>query len=103
MAQWQQRQQNFKDLFSSLKAGDLAGAQKAMSALSPNGQPSSGPMAAIYKALQNGDLQSAQQAAQGMHHHHHASGGAQPTATTTASTSISAQISGLGSQVNTSA
>jgi len=103
MAQWQQRQQNFKDLFSSLKAGDLAGAQKAMAALSPNGQTGNGPMAAIYKALQNGDLQGAQQAAQGMHHHHHMGSAAASNPATATGASLSSLLSGLGSTVNTSA
>jgi hypothetical protein len=103
MAQWQQRQQNVKDLFSSLKAGDLAGAQKAMAALNPNGQAGNGPMAAVYKALQNNDLQGAQQAAQSMHHHHHADSAASAVAAPSVAPSANAQLSGLGSLINTSA
>ena len=103
MAQWQQRQQDFKDLFSSLKAGDLAGAQKAMTALNPSGQSGNGPMAAIFKALQSGDLQGAQQAAQTMHHHHHAGNESVANTVSNPSPSISSVLSGLGGTVNTTA
>jgi hypothetical protein len=107
MAQWQQRQQNVKDLFSSLKAGDLAGAQKAMTALNPSGQTGHGPMAAIFKALQNNDLQGAEQAAQSVHHHHRADSTVGQQAVSSAVPSVApstqGQLTGLGSLINTSA
>jgi hypothetical protein len=100
---WQQRQQDFKDLFSSLKSGDLAGAQTAFSGLSGGsaGVNASSPLAQIGQALQNGDLAGAQQAAQafqanrsgGGHHHHH--GGS--SAAGTASSATPAAATGTGS------
>ena len=72
--QWQQRNQSVKDLFSALNAGDLSGAQQAISKIpTGNTDNAQGPFAAISKALAANDLQGAQQAAQSMHgrHHHH--------------------------------
>ena len=109
----QQRQQNVKDLFSALKAGDLAGAQKAMGAISGNSSSAAstdGPFAAISKALQSGDLKAAQQAAQSMHGHHHhhaaaATAAVNPAIAPTASVADSAVVTalGLGQNVNTTA
>jgi len=62
-----------------------------------------GPFAAISKALQSGDIQAAQQAAQAMqgHHHHHA----HATSGTTAApaNSNAAAALGVGQNVNLSA
>ncbi len=65
---WQQRQQNFKALGSSLQSGDLAGAQQAFATIMANNpaaasNPNS-PLAQIGQALQSGNLAGAQQAAQ---------------------------------------
>ena len=85
----------FKQLSSSLSAGDLSGAQAAFQSLqqmmqqsgkATNASDASSPFAALGQALQSGDLAGAQsafaqmqQAHKGHHHHHH--GGAQPTQT----------------------
>jgi hypothetical protein len=105
---FQQMRQDFKDLASTLQSGDLSGAQNAYAALqqimqtaqSSNQNPSqnnsnsnnaqsqfSTDLAAIGKALQSGDLKSAQdafaklqqdmKAAGGGHHHHHHAQGAE--------------------------
>jgi soluble cytochrome b562 len=96
IANWQQRQQDFKSLMSALQSGDLSAAQSAYLQLtgtanvtSSSGATSStassaingnSPLAQIGQALQNGDLASAQKAAQalqssrGAHHHHHHGG-----------------------------
>lgn len=65
---WQQRQQGVKDLMATLKAGDLAGAQKAFAAL----QSSSGNMlkdsslGKIGEALKSNDLAAAEKISQSM-------------------------------------
>jgi hypothetical protein len=80
------RRQQFKDLMSALKAGDIEGAKKAYAAINANatkGAPvgsasrrdGPGPalppaFEAIGKALANGDLAGAQKAAADMHHMH---------------------------------
>lgn len=53
------------NLFSALKAGDLAKAQKAYasSGLPPMGANNTSPLGRLYTALRNEDLKSAQQAA----------------------------------------
>ena len=70
VSNWQQRQQNFKALGSSLQSGDLAGAQQAFaSLLATNPAAASNPdspLAQIGQALQSGNLAGAQQAAQSM-------------------------------------
>lgn len=78
MANWQQKQQNFKDLFSSIQSGDMTAAQNALKSLTGGSGTvnSSSPLAAIAQALQNGDVQAAQTAAQDFQakragHHHH--------------------------------
>ncbi len=102
--------QDFSQLLSSLKSGDLAGAQQAYSSLSqlqssgqgpsanPN-SPASQALSQIGQALQSGDLSGAQQAlaslqqAHGGHHshgHHHASGGSAADGSAAASTSTTA-------------
>ena len=65
---WQQKQSSVKELFSSLKSGDLASAQKAYASISSGstGQNANSPMAQIGKALQGGDLAAAQNLAQTM-------------------------------------
>ncbi len=109
--------QDFKQLASALKSGDLSGAQKAYSALqqllpdqSQGGNPVSTDFAALGKALQSGDLSTAQsafsqlqndlqsasqsgsansltQAMKGHHHHHHASSSQSSTASSTTTAS----------------
>ena len=107
MTQWHQRQQNFKDLFSALKAGDLAGAQKAMSTLNPSGNISNGPLAAINAALQDGDLKAAQDASSNLRPHHHSTPAVVNQDTQSMSTSVTQIATGrllnLGLNVNTSA
>ena len=106
VSNWQQKQQGMKDLFSALKAGDLASAQKAMANVGANGSVANakGPLAQIASALQSGDLASAQQAAQNMQSahasHHHHSNMQVPTAMTNSASSV---LMGLGTQINTTA
>ena len=61
-AGWHQRQQGVKDLMATLKAGDLAGAQKAFAALESSGKdiPQDSPLGKIGAALKNNDLSAAQ-------------------------------------------
>ena len=80
MASWQQKQQSFKDLFSSLQSGDMGSAQTALKSLTGGSGTvnSSSPLASIAQALQSGDLAGAQKAAQDFQakragHHHHGS------------------------------
>jgi len=87
-ANWQQRQQDFKDLFSSLQSGDLSSAQKAMKGLTGGSGkvPDSSPLAAISQALQAGDVAQAQSAAQQFQssraaHRHHQAGTQQSQST----------------------
>ena len=106
-AAWQQRQQSFSNLFSSLQSGNLAGAQTALQGLtggsgSVNAQS---PLSGIAQALQAGDLAGAQKAAQTFQsnraaHHHHGSAPSAPGATTTAT---SAAAAGPGSLLNVTA
>ena len=65
---WQQKQSSVKELFASLKTGDLASAQKAYAGISAGSpaQNANSPMAQIGKALQGGDLATAQTLAQTM-------------------------------------
>jgi hypothetical protein len=86
VATMQQRQQDFKDLFSSLKSGDLASAQKAFANLTAGkALGADSPLSQLGQALQSGDLSAAQQAGQALQaqrsghlHGHH---GAQPVTT----------------------
>lgn len=104
IANWQQRQQSFKDLNSALQSGDLAGAQKAFSGLTGGADTmsGSGPLAQIGQALQNGDLAGAQKAGQqllaGRAGHHHGHHRAQAASSTPATPS-----SGPGSLINLTA
>lgn len=109
MANWQQRQQSSKDLFAALKSGDLAGAQKAFSALPGDAGKvnSNSPFAQIGQALQNGDIVGAQKAGQqlqasrsGAHHHH---GGQQSVQNTAPATTPIQQSSGPGSLLSLTA
>jgi len=61
----QQKQQNWNNLFSALKAGDLASAQKAYSAsgLPPMAKGNTTALGKLYQALNSGDLAGAQKAA----------------------------------------
>ena len=105
ISNWQQNQQNIKDLTASLKSGDLAAAQKAFASLSGNNSTSNAnsnsPLAKIGQALQNGDLKGAQDAMLAMQsrHHHH---GGQSTTASQASTTTSTSPT-IGSVVNTTA
>ena len=76
---WQQKRQDFNQLASAIKAGDLSSAQKAFETLaskSPNAASGNGPLAELGKALQAGNINAAQQAMSSMksggHHHHQA-------------------------------
>jgi hypothetical protein len=90
MATWQQKQQSFKSLFSSLQSGDLGAAQTALKSLTGGSATVNGssPLASIAQALQAGDLAGAQKAAnefqanRASRHHAHSSGatGTQPVA-----------------------
>jgi len=114
MSSWQTRQQDFGNLVSAIKSGNLTSAQQAFSALqtlsgsastgagtgtttgtttTTGGTSNSSPLAAIGQALASGDIGAAQQALAnafngsggGHHHHHHGGGGASTgTAATTA-------------------
>lgn len=91
--QFQQRQQTFKSLLSSLQAGDLNGAKTAYNSLTGGETPSgTSPMAQLGHALQSGDLVRAQQVARQMQTGASASV-AKASATTAASTSTSASSS----------
>jgi hypothetical protein len=103
MASWQQKQQSFKDLFSSLQSGDMGSAQTALKSLTGGSGTvnSRSPLASIAQALQSGDLAGAQKAAQDFQakrsgHHHH---GAQASA---AAAPVQAS-SGSGSLLNVTA
>ena len=87
-ADWQQRQQAFQQLTSSLQSGDLNAAQQAFANLgSKAGTQGNGPLAQLGQALNNGDLAGAQQAMQALqsratrHHHHHGGSHAGASAT----------------------
>jgi hypothetical protein len=67
VATLQQRQQDFKDLFSSLKSGDLAAAQQAFASLTAGkALGADSPLSQLGEALQSGDLSAAQQAGQAL-------------------------------------
>jgi len=61
----QQKQQNWSNLFTALKAGDLASAQKAYAGLGlpPMTKGNTSAMGRLYQALNTGDLAAAQKAA----------------------------------------
>ncbi len=107
IADWQQRQQSVKDMFSALKSGDLGAAQQAYSKISGGTNVANGNslMGQIGQALQNGDLSGAQKAAQtlqasrGGHHHHHQSADASQAPAATSTTNPS----GPGSLINITA
>jgi len=84
--QWQQRQQNVKNLFAALKAGNLGSAQKAFNAITggTGAVSANSPLASIGQALKNGDLAGAQHAAMQLQaqHQHQASPVGTPVATT---------------------
>jgi len=108
MANWQQRQQSFKDLFSSLQSGDLSSAQKALKNLTGGSDTvnKNSPLASIAQALQAGDVAGAQKAAQQFQAnrvgHHHRQEGAQQSASNQTPTPPKPAISsgGTGSIVN---
>ena len=68
LSQTQGKQKNVSDLFSALQSGDLQGAQKSYSALglSTGATGSNSPLAQIGKALNSGNLSSAQEIAKSM-------------------------------------
>src|SRR5262249_47387208 len=93
---WQQRQQELKQLAAALQSGDIDAAQAAYASLNApsNGQGSS-PRAQVGQAVQNGDLAGAQQAFQALskghshrHHHHSAPSSEAPTGQTPTSGTI---------------
>jgi hypothetical protein len=119
-SQWAQRKSLFDQLGKALQSGDLAGAQKAFTALqaiSPQPPPSQdaqgnstqSPFAALATALQSGDLAGAQQAfaqiqqTQGHHHHHHHASQSATTATSTTPTTTDITINGSGNTINLTA
>ena len=61
----QQKQQNMNNMFSALKSGDLASAQKAYAAsgLPPQNANNTSPLGRLYQALRHEDLAGAQKAA----------------------------------------
>ena len=79
VSNWQQRQQNFKSLVSSLQSGDLAGAQQAFAAIAANNPNinSNSPLGQVGQALQVGDISGAQKAAQPWRGNHQANEGSQ--------------------------
>lgn len=108
VSNWQQNQQNFKNLASALSSGDLASAQKAYASLTANNSniPANSPLGQIGKALQSGDVGAAQQAMQSMQaarggHHHHGGGQAATTGSTGSTGAPSATAIGPGSIINT--
>jgi hypothetical protein len=107
MANWQQKQQSFKDLFSSIQSGDLSSAQNALKSLTGGSGTvnSSSPLASIAQALQSGDLSGAQKAAQDFQakrsgHHHHV---AQTQASAPATPTPTQAPNGLGTLLNITA
>jgi len=122
----QQKQQNMNNLFSALKAGDMASAQKAYAAsgLPVMAKNNTSPLGRLYQALRSEDLAAAQKAALDMQPKNGAKGtstaktpssstssktttAAQKAAAALASANITAQQSsvfalmGIGSNVNT--
>lgn len=103
VSNWQQRQQGIKDLTASLKAGNLGAAQKAFAGLNGSSNANgNSPLAQIGQALQNGDLQGAQQAMQAMQSKHHHHGGQVAPAAVSASTSTAVSDT-IGSLISTTA
>lgn len=100
--------QNFSDLVTAIRSGDLESAQSAYSDLTQSSASTTGPLAQaisqIGTALQSSDIGQAQQAlaalqqqAKGAHHHgghHHGGDKAQsaPAPSTPATTSASSQL-----------
>jgi DNA-binding FadR family transcriptional regulator len=114
----QQRRQEFQALGQALKAGDLAGAQKAFAALNPNAssstqptqsaQSSSNNFSQLAQALQSGDLAGAQKAFAAItsshgHGHHHHQAAAASTPSTGSIAPIPASTSTVGSNINVAA
>jgi hypothetical protein len=106
IANWQQRQQGFKDLFAAVQAGDLSAAQKAYSGVTSGGTvKGNGALAQIGQALNVGDIAGARQATQTLlasrsAHHQHQGGqipGASPVAASLGTSS------GAGSLLNLTA
>jgi hypothetical protein len=69
---WQQRQSGIKNIKSALASNDLAGAQQAFDSMNidPSKLSSTSPLGKLGAALKAGDINAAQQAAQGLGHRH---------------------------------
>lgn len=108
VASWQQRQQSFKDLFSSLQSGDLSAAQNAVQGLTggTGKVAANSPLAPIVQALQTGDIAAAQKAAQQFqanrtsHHHRHQESSSVSAANVS---TPKASASGVGALINLTA
>jgi len=92
----QQKQQNMNNLFSALKAGDMAAAQKAYAAsgLPVMAKGNTSPLGRLYQALRSEDLAAAQKAALDMQPKNGGNGtsaAAHASANTTSSKSTTAQ------------
>jgi len=100
---WQQRQQGMKDLFSTLNAGDLAGAQKAYASFaSKNNIKSDSPMGQLGDALKNGNLAAAEKIAQSLQKNRATSpASAQANANNQQVASTLSMLRGQGGQIDT--
>jgi hypothetical protein len=100
---WQQRQQGMKDLFSTLNAGNLAGAQKAYAAFAANNNiKSDSPMGQLGDALKNGNLAAAEKIAQSLQKNRATSpASAQANANNQQVASTLSMLRGQGGQIDT--
>lgn len=85
---WQKRQAGIKNIKSALDSNDLAGAQQAFDSLNidPSKLSSTSPLGKLGAALKSGDINAAQQAAQGLGHRHQHGQETQSTNSTQAAT-----------------
>jgi hypothetical protein len=100
---WQQRQQGMKDLFATLHAGNLAGAQKAYAAFAANNNiKSDSPMGQLGDALKNGNLAAAEKIAQSLQKNRATSpASAQANANNQQVASTLSMLRGQGGQIDT--
>jgi len=100
---WQQRQQGLKNLFATLNAGDLAGAQKAYASFAANNNiKSDSPMGQLGDALKKGDLASAEKIAQSLQKNRATSpASAQANANNQQVASTLSMLRGQGGQIDT--
>jgi hypothetical protein len=100
---WQQRQQGMKDLFSSLNAGNLAGAQKAYAAFAANNNiKSDSSIGQLGDALKNGNLAAAEKIAQSLQKNRTTSpASAQANANNQQVASTLSMLRGQGGQIDT--